>query len=312
MTKVEIMNTLTRNVSKAKFQLKKHSPEILVVGGIIGIVASGVMACKATLKVHEVVEKAQDDLDAIHNATEAGITDAGEEYSVEDCKKDTAIVYVQTGLQFVKLYGPAVALGALAISSIVASHNIMKKRNVALAAAYAISEKGFKEYRGRLVERFGEELDRELRYNIKAQEVEETVVNEKGKEKKVKKTIEVVDDINTGSVYARFFDDGCIGWEKDPEYNLMYVKRTQDYANDLLQKNGYLFLNDVYDMFGIPRTRAGQSVGWIYDEKNPIGDNFVDFGIYDVNKRASRDFVNGYERTVLLDFNVDGNILEYI
>ena len=114
------------------------------------------------------------------------------------------------------------------------------------------------------------------------------------------------------SLEARFFDDGCTGWTKDPEFNLMFLKDQQRYANDLFKSKGHLFLNEVYDMLGIPRTQAGQVVGWIYDEKNPIGDNFIDFGIYDIADERKRSFVNGYERTILLDFNVDGNILEMI
>ena len=112
------------------------------------------------------------------------------------------------------------------------------------------------------------------------------------------------------SDYARFFDVGNPNWEKDSEYNLMFLKRQQAYANDKLKANGYLFLNEVYDMLGIPKSKAGQVVGWIYDPENGSGDNYVDFGIYNVNREAARDFVNGYERTILLDFNVDGNIWE--
>ena len=118
-----------------------------------------------------------------------------------------------------------------------------------------------------------------------------------------------VADPNTYSDYARFFEDGCNGWSKNPEFNLMFLKNQQSYANDLLKTRGHLFLNEVYDLLGIPRTQAGNVVGWIYDEEHPNGDNFVDFGIYDINKAKNRDFVNGYERTILLDFNVDGDIL---
>ena len=92
----------------------------------------------------------------------------------------------------------------------------------------------------------------------------------------------------------------------------MFLKDQQRYANDILKSKGHLFLNEVYDMLSIPRTKAGQVVGWIYDEKHPVGDNFVDFGIYDIYNERARDFVNGYERTILLDFNVDGNILDMI
>lgn len=109
------------------------------------------------------------------------------------------------------------------------------------------------------------------------------------------------------SVYARFFDAGCAAWENDSEFNLTFLKIQQNYANEKLKSQGYLFLNDVYDMLGIPRTKAGQVVGWVYNEDNPIGDNFVDFGIY---SEGNRDFVNGFDKNPLLDFNVDGNILD--
>ena len=306
----EIMNNATRTLNSVGFKLKKHSPEILITAGVIGTVTSTVMACKATTKLNDILDSSKDDIEAIHGAMEHP-EELPEEYTEEDGKKDLSIVYAQTGLKVAKLYAPSVILGALSITAIISSNSILRKRNIALAAAYTAVDKSFKEYRGRVVERFGKELDRELRYNIKAKEVEETITDEKGKEKTVKNTIEVADP-SIYSDYAKFFDDGCTGWSKDPEQNLFFLRRQQDYANDVLKAKGYLFLNDVYEMLGIPRTKAGQCVGWIYDEKNPIGDNCVDFGIYDTNREANRNFVNGYERTILLDFNVDGNILDMI
>lgn len=303
----ELMNNVTRTVNRVGFKFKKHSPEVLIVAGTIGVVASAVMACKATTKAGKIKEEMNEEMDKIHEVAEAH----REDYTEEDLKKDTTIVYTQTAVKYVKLYAPSVALGVVSLTCILASNGILRKRNIALAAAYTAVDKGFKEYRGRVVERFGTELDKELRYNIKAKEFEEPVVDEKGKEKIKKETVSVADP-NLYSDYARFFDDGCLGWSKDAEYNLTFLKQQQNYANDLLKKKGHLFLNEVYDMLGIPRTRAGQVVGWIYDEKHPIGDNFVDFGIYDMNREKVRDFVNGYERVILLDFNVDGNILDLI
>lgn len=310
MKKTEIMGKVSGTAHKAGFKLKKHSPEILVVVGVIGTVVSAVMACKATTKVDDILGEAEGQLNTIHNCSEN--PDMSDKYSQDDAKRDKAIVYVQTGVKFVKLYGPAVAVGVLSLTSILASNNILRKRNVALAAAYATVDKSFKEYRGRVVERFGEQIDRELRHNIKAVEIEETITDEKGKEKKVKKTIEMIDgnDPSSYSDYARFFDEASRYWEKDPEYNLMFLRAQQNYANDKLRANGRLFLNEVYDMLDIPKTKAGQVVGWVYDPENPIGDNYVDFGIYEINREAARDFVNGYERSILLDFNVDGNIWE--
>lgn len=305
--KTDILNNVNRALNKAKFNVQKHSPEILIVTGVIGVVASAVMACKATTKVGKVAGEHEKQINEVHEASEKGVTKAGESYSEEDAKKDLTIIYAQTSLKYVKLYAPAVILGALSLTAIVSSNNILRKRNVALGAAYAAIDKSFKEYRSRVVERFGKDIDRELRYNIKAKEIEEKVIDENGKEKTVKKTVNAIDP-NMYSDYARIFDDGCTGWSKNAEYNLMFLKQQQAYANTLLKNNGYLFLNEVYDMLGIPRSKAGQVVGWIYDEKNPIGDNFVDFGIYDLYNEKARDFVNGYERSIVLDFNVDGNV----
>lgn len=308
MTNTAIMNKMSNVFYKASFKLQKHSPEILVVAGVVGTVASAVMACKATTKLNSILEESKETIDKIHEV--AADESMADKYTPEDAKKDLTITYVQTGIKLVKLYAPAIALGALSIGCILSSNNILRKRNVALAAAYATVDKSFKEYRGRVIEKFGEAIDRELKYNIKEQKVEETVTDpETGKEKKVKKTIQV-SDIDGYSEYARFFDDGCKGWEKDAEMNLMFLRAQQQYANDLLRARGRLFLNEVYRMLGIPETKAGQVVGWVYDPENPMGDNYVDFGIYDINKPRNRDFVNGYERTVLLDFNVDGNIWE--
>lgn len=308
MKTTEIMNNATRVFNRIGFKVKKHSPEILVVAGVVGVVTSAVMACKATTKASTIVEETKNQMDQIKKVAE--MPDV-KDYTEQDMKKDIAIVYTQAAVKFVKLYGPSVLLGAASITSILAGHNMTRKRNVALAAAYATIDKSFKDYRGRVIDRFGKDLDKELRYDIKAKEFTEIVTDDKGKEKTVKKTVNVANP-NEYSDYARFFDDGCNGWSKDAELNLVFLKQQQNYANELLQRKGHLFLNEVYDMLGIPRTKAGQIVGWVYDEKNPHGDNFVDFGIYDINREKVRDFVNGYERTILLDFNVDGDILNLI
>lgn len=313
MSKAEIMNKLTRTAGKVSLGFKKHSPEILIGFGVAGTVVAGVMACKATLKVNEITEESKKNIEKINEAAEKGCTAAGQEYSAEDQKKDLTIVYAQTGMKMVKLYAPAVTLGAMSIGAILVSHKVLRGRYLAMSAAYTAVEKSFKEYRGRVVERFGKELDRELRYNIKAKEIEETVVNEDGTETTIKKTAEVVDPKSVlESPYARIFDNGNTGWTKDPESNMFFLKQQEAYANDRLQTKGYLFLNEVYDMLGFPRTKAGQCVGWVYDPEHPNGDNYVDFGIVNVYSEANRRFVNGYERSVVLDFNVDGNILDLI
>lgn len=309
--KTELMTKASRLVGKAGLQLKKHSPEILMVTGIVGTVASTVLACKATTKVSKIMEEKNQTVESIHTCLENEKID----YTEEDSKKDLTIVYAQTGIKLAKLYAPAVALGTLSIAAIVSGHHILKKRNIALAAAYAVVDKSFKEYRGRVIDRFGEALDKELRYNIKAKEIEEVVIDKDGNETIEKKIVNTIEGnpLENISEYARFFDAfNSDEHQKDPEYNLMFLRRQQDWANEVLKSRGHLFLNEVYDMLGIPRSKAGQVVGWIYDEKNPHGDNYVDFGIYDLDNERKRAFVNGYEYNILLDFNVDGVIYDLI
>lgn len=300
--KTEIMKSVNGVASKAVMKLKKHSPEILVVAGIAGTVVSAVLACKATTKVAEILDETKGTLDTIHEGMETGAIN-GQEYTTEDGKKDTVVVYAQTGMKLAKLYAPAIILGTLSITSILASNNILRKRNVALGAAYAAIDKSFKEYRGRVIERFGEQVDTELKYGIKAKKFEEIEVDpENGKEKKVKKTVMVADP-NLQSDYAVYFDSKSRNYETNPDYNRMFLKAQQAFANDKLQTRGHLFLNEVLDDLDLPRTPAGQIVGWTKDGP----DGYVNFRIVEV-ERETED--GRLEPALLLDFNVEGNIWE--
>lgn len=319
MANSELFYKLSRGFNRNLMKLKKHSPGILVAAGVVGGVTSAVMACKATTKVNVILEKAKEDIEQINECGEKGecLAEVDGEvvpvpYSAEDHKKDLSIVYAKTGLELAKLYGPAIALGAASVACVLASHKILKKRNIALTAAYTAVERGFKEYRGRVIERFGKELDRELKYNIKQKEIEKIIKNEDGTETVVKENAETIDSTKLYSEYARAFDDGCKGWTKNAEMNLYFLRSVQNWANDKLKREGYLFLNDVYESLGFNKTAAGQIAGWYYDEEDPTGDNYVDFGIYNIYDEGCRRFVNGHERTIWLDFNVDGNILRYI
>jgi hypothetical protein len=303
--KTEIMKSVNGVASKTVMKLKNlknHSPEILVMAGIVGTVVSAVLACKATTKVAEILDETKGTLDTIHEGMETGAIN-GQEYTTEDGKKDTVVVYAQTGMKLAKLYAPAIILGTLSITSILASNNILRKRNVVLGAAYAAIDKSFKEYRGRVIERFGEQVDTELKYGIKAKKFEEIEVDpETGKEKKVKKTVMVADP-NLQSDYAVYFDSKSRNYETNPDYNRMFLKAQQAFANDKLQTRGHLFLNEVLDDLDLPRTPAGQIVGWTKDGP----DGYVNFRIVEV-ERETED--GRHEPALLLDFNVEGNIWE--
>lgn len=306
--KQEIISKATRLLSSAQYQVKKHSPEILMVAGIAGTVVGTVLACKATTKVSEIIEEKNKAIEDVHTCLE----DKEIEYTEEDSKKDLTIIYAQTGVKIFKLYAPAIGVMALSFASIIAGHKVLKKRNVAIAAAYAAIDKGFKQYRKNVIEEFGEGVDQQMRFGLKSKEVKK-----KGKDgKTVKETEYYIDPegnpLDNISEYARFFDAASENFAKDPEYNMMFLRRQQDYANEMLKARGHLFLNEVYDLLDIPRSKAGQVVGWVYDKNgNTKGDNYVDFGLYR-NDQGTRRFVNGLEYNILLDFNVDGVIYDLI
>lgn len=310
----ELTSMATRAIHNVSFQLKKHSPEILVVTGIVGTVASTVMACKATTKMQAVLDDTKEKIDMFHQGAKDGKVQSvvdGEivvvDYHEEDCTRDISLTYAKTGVELAKLYGPAVIVGAASIASILVGYNILHKRTLAYAAAYTAADTTLKEYRGRVIERFGEKLDKELLYNIKTKEIEETVVNEDGSEATVKKTVEVAETVPAHGFYSFCFDETASGWVRDAERNKFFLLRQQQHANELLQANGRLFLNEVLDMLGIDRVPAGQKVGWVLNSEK--GDGYVDFGIFDIYCEANRRFVNGLEKSIWLNFNVDGDIM---
>ena len=306
--KQEIINKATRLLSSTQYQVKKHSPEILMVAGIAGTIVGTVLACKATTKVSEIIEEKNKNVEDVHTCLE----DNTKEYTEEDSKKDLTIIYAQTGVKLFKLYAPAIGVMALSFASIIAGHKVLKKRNIAIAAAYAAIDKGFKQYRKNVIKEFGEDVDQRMRFSLKSKEIKK-----KDKDgKTVKETEYYIDPdanpLDNISEYARFFDAASSNFAKDPEYNMMFLRRQQDYANEMLKARGHLFLNEVYDLLDIPRSKAGQVVGWVYDKNgNTKGDNYVDFGLYR-NDQGTRRFVNGLEYNILLDFNVDGVIYDII
>ena len=280
---------------------RRHAPEILIVAGSVGVVASGVFACKATLKLHDILDDSKEQLNEIQDAVEHP-EKLKSEYTTEMVKSDTFKVKLHTGLEIAKLYAFPVALGTLSLASIISSHNILRKRNVALAVGYATLSEDFKEYRERVVQRFGEALDKELRYDVKTKVIEETVVDEKGKEKKVKKEINVVDD-DLKSDTIRFFDESCPDFTDSKTYNITFLQSQERFFNDKLRADGFVFLNDICRALGLKLSRNGYEIGWIRDD-NDLITNKISFGIYNAHKKRN-GAIDIYDPTIVLEFNVD-------
>jgi hypothetical protein len=254
------------------------------------------------------LDEHQEKMDKIVEAQE---TFDEEKYPESEQTRDKTVIYVQTGVNFIKLYGPAVTLGIASIGCMLGAHSIMKKRHVALVAAYNLVEKSFSEYRKRVVDELGEEKDFHFRYGTKEIESIETVTDEDGKKTKVKKITQELDG-TVCSMYARLFENQIIhgdgSWDGSSQfspvhaYNYKFLVDKQNYFNDRLHAIGHVFLNEVYDELGFPRTTAGQQVGWARGN----GDDYISFG-------QAIDFLAYNDGDpILVDFNVDGVVMDLI
>ena len=296
--------TLRKSFKKAQLTVRKHSPEILMVAGVIGTVAGAVMACKETLELGDVLDECKQE--KIELEEQYAMC---EEYSEDALKKDQVKLTIKQAAKIVKLYAPSVIMEITSIGVIFASNDIMRKRNASMAAAYATLNSMYKRYRQNVIESYGEEVDNDMRFGVKHEKV--TEIDEDGN--KVKIDARIVDLDNTAlaiSDYSRFFQSGCRGFDASSgRYNLLYLKGIQAMFNNKLIADGYVMLNDVYRELGFDTIPEGWSIGWVYDETNPIGDNYIDFGLYEARNKNQRA-VNDWEPVILMDFNVDGNLYE--
>lgn len=298
-----ILASVGQTFNKIGFWSRSHAPEIMIVGGVIGGVAGTVLACIATTKMTDVISEAQAEIDEIDKKLNDPDV-SPDEYTQEDAKKDKRRVYLRTAGKTAKLYLPSLLVGSASVASVLGGSGILNKRNASLAAGLAASTASAKELRDRIIERYGEDVYNELRYGVKSVELKEKIIDEDGKTKTVKTTVDVAEDDATFEGYQRSFDSRNPYWDKDQAYNWMFLRFKQNFFNDKLRADGYVFLNDVLTELGFPKTRAGQEVGWVYDPNNPNIDNYVDFGAFEVVLHER----NG-ERAILLDFNVDGSVI---
>jgi hypothetical protein len=282
-------NVLTRSMGSTQLALKKNAPTILTGAGVIGFAVTTALAIKATGKAVQVMPEIHKDIAMAKMKAE------DEELSERDTMEAVVRTYAKSSLVLAEIYWPVLVAGSASIVCVLAGHGMMRRRQASLVAAYTMLDASYKAYRARIRERFGEDVEREAYTDVKAMRI----FDEEGEH------LEIDRDDVLPSMYARFFDCYNVNWSKTVEYNVLFLRAQQDWANNKLQAQGHLFLNEVYDALGMERSQAGQLVGWKWKSG---GDNFVDFGLYAAGDEGSRSFVNLIEPTTLLDFNVDGVI----
>lgn len=311
MKKTELAAKASRIIMKSKMGLKKHSPEILTAAGIITGIAAAVIACKQTVKATEIIQNAQkslSDIEEVKNLVENGAAT----YTDEDEANDRKTVAIQTTVDIVKTYAFPVGLGLFSITCILASNHILKKRNAALAAAFSALSTDFTNYRKRVIEKYGKETDFMLKNGLEKQLVAHQIVDpETGEVKEEQKEVLTYEG-NKLSQYARIFDEvESTQWTPSADHNRAFLLMEQNFFNERIKTRGYIFLNEVYERLGFRPTKAGSIVGWVYRPNDPDYEG-IDFGVFSANTQKAAEFLAGDEPSIILDFNVQGDVLTLV
>lgn len=278
-------------LGQTEYFLRKNGPTILTGVGVAGFAATTYLVGKAVLKAQEPVKELKLKLNEIK------IKDIDGTYTQHEQVMESGRTFIFGMLGIAKIFAPAIITGGVSIACIISSHGMMKNRQASLVAAYVALDEGFKAYRRRVIAELGDEKEKEVYSGVKLRALDQA----EGEDPR-----SAVDyDDKMPSPYARFFDEYSSCWTKTAEWNLMFIREQQRYANDKLQTRGFVFLNEIYEALGLEWSQAGQVVGWRLSEG---GDSYIDFGMWVNSDEASRAFVNGVDNSVLLDFNVDGPI----
>lgn len=309
MKKTELATKAGQILVKTKLGIKKHSPEILVAAGIGTGVVAAIVACKQTIKANDIVTEARKNLQNIEDVKELAANNEVE-YTEENEQEDRKTIGMQVAVGMVKTYALPVGLGVLSITCILAGHHILKKRNVALAAAYSALSTDFMNYRKRVVNKYGKDVDFMLKNGLEKQIVANQVIDpETGEVKETKEEVLTYEGDKL-SQYARVFDEvGSTQWTPSADHNRAFLLMEQNYFNERIRTRGYIFLNEVYERLGFRPTKAGSVVGWVYQNSDYEG---IDFGIFTAHTQKAAEFLEGTEPSIILDFNVQGDILSLV
>lgn len=307
--------TIVKAFAKASLTLRKHMPTILVVGGTIGLVTAGVLACKETTKLDEVLAKGEertnklaDKINKVDDLKETGTVGEGE-YTEEDEKKDIVGVYAKNVFDVAKLYAPSVILAVASVSAILGGFGILKARHAAITMAFGEMSAAFAEFKNRTKDAVGEEKYREILDGV-GKELKEVIEDNGNTVVAEVDTVKPVKDPYTFEWNADTTKESGAYTKGDPAGNLAFLTAVQEAFNNKLRNlTGYVFLNDVLDELGLPKTKAGQEVGWVIQPNDEHeGDNYIDFGIENVDN-VDKETMK-FTRNFILHFNCDGYILD--
>lgn len=222
-------------VKACKVGLTKNAPTILTMTGITAMASSTYWAVKATPKALTLKEKAE-----VEKNKKAG-TFKGDR--VNDWVPLTKLEIVQTCW---RCYAPAFITGVLGAACLIGANSMNLRKNAALAAAYALSETNFKEYREKTLEEVGEKKEEKIRNAVAEEKISKNPVN----------TSTVLE---TGNGDTLCYDAICGRYFKS---SIEKLKSALNELNMELVQDGYVSLNQYYDLIGLPDGMLGDDLGW--------------------------------------------------
>ena len=214
-------NKLENAIKNFRSVVVKHSPEILTTIGVLSGISATVLSITTTPKAITKIKDAE-----IKKGSKLSNKDI-----IKICWKD---------------YVPVVALEIVSISCIVGGNSINLKRNAALGAAYAISEKTLIKYKDKVIETLGEKEEQKIMDKIH----EDDIKNDPPKQN----SIIVTTNGNTlfkDEISGRYFRS-----------DMITINKVINKLNEKINHQDYVSLNELYAEFGLDSIKDGDLIGW--------------------------------------------------
>lgn len=270
-------------IQRAGKQVAKHSPEILTGMAVGGLVATVVLAVRATpraLKLLDTERWHQAFIDVVGDIPreewQEGVGTREQEHMVEDAMMDI-VLHPKTIIQIAwKPYLPAMIMGGATIACIIGAHTVSSRRMAALASVYSLTEMALTEYKDKVVETIGEKKEEKIRDEIAADRIKANPISEEQM-----KALPGEGQLCYDTLSSQYFYSSV---EK--------IRQTINDFNERLLKEDYLGLNEMYYMLGLQEMPLASDLGWR-----------VDNGLVDI-KFSAQLADDGHTACIVLDYNI--------
>lgn len=225
--------TLNNLVYNSKIFLKRNGGTILTVLGCVGVTATTIVAIKSTPKALKLLNDAKEE--------------KGDELTALETIKIAGPVYI-----------PTITLGSITIMCVLSANMLNNKKQASIAGAYTLLNKTYNQYRDKIKELYGDDVDRDIIDDI---------------------TIEKAEEVN---VYAdNFVSNSSLNVNTDKNYLLFYDSFSNRIFESTMEQvliaeysinrnfvlRGVALLNEFYEFLGLSETDSGDSLAWTIEDE---------------------------------------------